>query len=125
MKTLASIALAGALAATSVGATATGASAGSWGGGWQHHGAHHNTYYVAPDAGGALVAGAILGLTLGMLAAPAFAEPPPPPLYYRSYAAIADEEHFDWCAATYETYNGESDTWVDFRGVEHRCVEPY
>ena len=125
-----SAALAGAVALSAVGMSATSASADRW----------HHHYQPAPsyDAGPALVAGAILGLAVGSMmqpepdyppyaaypaypAYPAYAPPPPPPGYSR-YAA--EEAHFRWCTATYESYNGETDTWTDYRGVPHRCIGP-
>lgn len=144
MKALTSIALASLVVA----ASATGASAGEWGGpgGWKRHGghprAHHQTYYQAPDAGGALLAGAILGLTFGLLANQAFAEPEPyyqqepaydpEPIYEPEYEprpfqhadAGAYLDHVERCKATYRSYNEESDTFVDFQGVVRRCLEP-
>jgi hypothetical protein len=139
MKTLTSIALAGALVA----ATASGASAGGWNGpgGWQRHGGphhyprpQHHVYQPAPDNGGALFAGAILGLTFGMIASQAFQQPEPyyaepqfqedyPPQFEQDYAAV-DMDHVEWCAATYRSYNRDSDTWIDFQGVVRQCVEP-
>lgn len=127
MRTLTSVALAGALAASAVAATATGASAGGW-----HHGPYpptHN-YYYGPDAG-AVAAGAIIGLAFGALASQAFAPapyyyypyPPAPPPVYPSYAY--GNPHTAWCAEQYSTYNPETDTWMDFQGVVHVCFGPY
>ncbi len=132
MNRFVSAALAGAVALSAVGMSTTGASADRW----------HHHYQPAPryDAGPALIAGAILGLAVGSLmqpepaypaypayrdypayrAYPAYAPPPPPP----DYAAYASEAHYQWCASHYETYNGESDTWIDYRGVPHRCLSP-
>ncbi|CAN5130222.1 hypothetical protein BH10PSE9_BH10PSE9_10070 [soil metagenome] len=135
MNKLVSVALAGLVAAATVAATAGTASAGGWqpgwqpGGnpGWQQH--HARPYYPGPrsyDPGPAIVTGAILGLTLGALATQPYYDdsyppPPPPPVqYYPSYAS----EHFNWCAATYPTYNSATDTWTDFRGAVWRCVGP-
>ena len=137
MKALTSIALASLVVA----ASATGASAGGSGpGGWKRHGghphAHHQTYYQAPDAGGALLAGAILGLTFGLLANQAFAEPEPyyepeptsepeyQPQPFQHADAGAYLDHVERCKATYRSYNEESDTFVDFQGVVRRCLEP-
>ena len=127
MNRFVSAALAGAVVLSAVGMSATSASADRW------HRDHRPHYRPAPqsDVGPALVAGAILGLAAGSLLQPepdyppyppypAYAPPPPPP----SYAAYAAEQHFEWCAATYETYNGETDTWIDYRGVPHRCFSP-
>lgn len=122
MNRLVSAALVGAVALSAVGASVTGASADRW---------HRHYYHPAPrnDVGPALVAGAILGLAAGSLMQsepaypvyPAYAPPPPPPDAYSAYAA---ERHFQWCSATYETYNGETDTWIDYRGVPHLCIGP-
>jgi hypothetical protein len=137
MKTITSIALASVLVA----ATASGASAGGWDGpgGWKHRGGHrphpqYNDYHQAPDAGGAIVAGAILGLTFGLLANQAFAEPEPyyyqpEPIYepepFQHADAGAYLDHVEWCRANYRSYNEETDTFRDFQGVIRRCVAPY
>jgi hypothetical protein len=144
MNKFTAIALASVVAASTVAATATSASAGGWGGpgGWKRHGdhphRHYQTYQQAPDAGGALVAGAFLGLTLGLLANQAFAEPEPyyeqepaydpEPIYepqsFRHADAGAYLDHVERCKATYRTYNEETDTFRDFQGVVRRCLEP-
>lgn len=118
MNRFASAAVAGAVA-LSFGVSVTGASADRW---------HHHYYEPAPrqDVGPALLAGTMLGLAVGALmqpepAYPAYAPPPPPPDGYADYDI---ERHFEWCTSTYETYNGETDTWIDYRGVPHRCVGP-
>jgi hypothetical protein len=124
-----SVALAGALALSAIAVSATGASAGNW--------PHHNNYpryqtqhyRPAPsyDPGPAIIAGTFFGLALGALAQPypaypAYPPPPPAPTYY--YPAYGDP-HFQWCAATYGNYDSRTDTWTDYRGVPHRCIEPY
>ena len=124
MNRFVSAALAGAIALSAVGMSATGASADRW----HHH--YQPQYRPAPhyDAGPAIIAGAILGLAVGSMlqpepvypAYPAYAPPPPPP----RYGAYAADAHFEWCASTYETYNGETDTWIDYRGIPHRCISP-
>ncbi len=125
MNRFVSAALAGAVALSAVGVSATSASA--------DHRHHRYPYAQAPrqsDLGPALVAGAIFGLAVGSLmqpepdyppypAYPAYAPPPPP-----DYGAYRSEAHYQWCASTYESYNGESDTWIDYRGVPHRCISP-
>ncbi len=153
MNRFVSVALAGSVALTAVGMSATGASAERW---HQYDRPHFRNdrphYQAAPrsDAGPALVAGAILGLAVGAMmqpqpAYPAYRTYPVYPAYpaYRtypahrpyaaypayvpppaSYAAYAANRHFQWCTATYETYNGETDTWIDYRGVPHRCISP-
>ena len=127
MNRFVSAALAGAVALSAVGMSATGASADRW-----HH-PYQPQYRPAPhyDAGPALIAGAIFGLAIGSLmqpepaypAYPVYAPPPPPPAPWNR-AAYAAEQHYQWCASTYETYNGETDTWIDYRGVPHRCIGP-
>ena len=126
MNRFVSAALAGAVALSAVAASATAASADRW-----HH--DYRPYREPPprhdDVGPALFAGAILGLAVGSMlqpepaypAYPAYALPPPPP---PDYGAYSSDSHFQWCASTYETYNGETDTWIDYRGVPHRCVSP-
>ena len=122
MKKFASVALAGAIAVAAVAVTAGSASAG----GWQHPYHQHNYYAPRPyDPGPAIVAGTIFGLALGAMAAPQPYyydpyPPPPPAAYYPTYSS----EHFNWCAGTYDTYNSATDTWTDFRGIAHRCIEP-
>ena len=131
MNRLVSVALAGAVALSAVGVSTTGASAGDR---WHHPydgRGYAPRYDRGPrnDVGPALVAGAIFGLAVGSLmqpdypdypAYPAYAPPPPRP----DYGAYASDAHFQWCASTYETYNGETDTWIDYRGVPHRCISP-
>ncbi len=122
MNRFVSATLAGAMALSVVGVSATGASADRW----HHH--YGPSYGPAPrhdDVGPALLAGTIFGLAVGSMMQPqptyrAYAPPPSPP-HYAGYAA---ERHFQWCSATYETYNGETDTWIDYRGVQRRCIGP-
>ena len=129
MNKFVSIALAGTVALSTIAVSATVASADGW-----RHRPHHPPYQAAPayDPGPAIFAGTILGLAVGSLlqpyptypaypAYPAYASPPPPP----PYPSYGEDEHFQWCTATYESYNGETDTWTDYRGVPHLCVGPY
>ena len=123
MNRFVSAALAGAVALSAVGVSATSAGADPW-----HHRYPHYDHGPGDSVGPALVAGAIMGLAVGTLleprpayAYPAYALPPPPP----DSEAYAAEEHFRWCSSTYETYNGETDSWTDYRGVPHRCISPY
>jgi hypothetical protein len=139
MKTLTSIVVAGALAATTIVASAAGASAGGWNGpgqwdgGWNKHRPHFERgprveYRSGPDAGGALLAGAFLGLAFGAIASQSFAQPAPEPepIYlappHPNYAAA--DAHFTWCTRTYSSYNGERDTFIDFQGIERVCIDP-
>ena len=141
MKILTSIAVAGLAAAVVISVGATGASAGGWDGdGWhKHKGPYpyhqsHEFYRDRGDTGGALVAGAFLGLALGALATdamvepePVMIEPEPPPFLpppHPNYS-FAEDQHVAWCAQTYRSYNAERDTFFDFRGVERRCITPY
>lgn len=126
MKTMTTLALAGALAASAVATTATTAAAGD---GWRHR--HHappvyGRYYYGPDAG-AVAAGAILGLAFGALTAQAFA---PAPIYYYAPAPpypvyIQGNPNAAWCSAQYPSYNPQTNTWADFYGVIHICYGPY
>ena len=139
MKILVSLAIAGALAAGGIAASSTGASAGQWNGNWNKHGPYphgpyqqhqqHQNYQSGPDIGGALVAGAFLGLAFGALASqPTYVEPVEPDTIYLppphpNYAAI--DTHYAWCAKTYRSYNGERDSFIDFQGIERLCIDPY
>jgi hypothetical protein len=120
MKTLVSVAVAGALGLGAVAASATGASANGWNNGYWGHPRPHYVYRGAPDNGGAIVAGTLFGLFAGAIAADALNNPPPPayPVYASSY-----EEHVAWCHQTYASYDPRTDTWVDFEGVAHQCIE--
>jgi hypothetical protein len=136
MKIIGSIAVAAAIAASS----ATAANAGGWGppgGGPYGYGPYHHrhdhgpavVYRNGPDAGGALLAGAFLGLAFGAIASQSYAEPAPAPepVYLPpprpNYAAV--DQHVAWCTQTYRSYNAERDTFFDFQGIERRCVDPY
>jgi hypothetical protein len=128
MRIIAPIAIAATLAAL----TATSASAGNWNGPYPYHHRPHPgptvVYRSAPDNGGALVAGAVLGLAFGAIASQAFAAPPPPePVYLpppRPNLAAVDA-HIAWCSQKYRSYNAERDTFIDFQGIERLCVDPY
>ncbi len=127
MNRFVSAALAGAVALSAVAVSATTAGADPWD--------HHRYYDRGSDVGPAIVGGAILGLAVGSMLqpepvypapvyvepAPIYVEPPPPPPPVYAYDSDA---HFQWCASTYSTYNGETDTWIDYRGVPHRCIGP-
>jgi hypothetical protein len=132
MKAIASVAIAGLLAATSLATTSVTADAG----GKHHHYKykhHHNGY----NPGAGFAAGAILGLTFGALSAPTYYYPPPvyyypppPPLpppprrAYYSYGGDAYAQHVSWCSAQYRSYNVDYNTWVDYDGYVHECVSP-
>ncbi len=131
MKTLVSVAVAGALAVASLTAIPAAANAGWHDHGWQHdgwrdhgwrdHGRRDHGWHSGPGAG--FAAGTILGLTFGALATgPYYAPPPPPPppLYPQRVSWAA---HVNWCEETYNTYSPETDTWYDYNGT-HRCVGP-
>jgi hypothetical protein len=136
MKIVAPIAIAATLAAL----TATAASAGGWGpyggpgpGYDPYHRPHHGptmVYRSGPDAGGALLAGAFLGLAFGAMVSQSMAGPPAPepePMYLPpprpNYAAV--DRHIAWCTQTYRSYNAERDTFLDFQGIERLCIDPY
>jgi hypothetical protein len=136
MKAIASVAIAGLLAATSLATTSVAANAG--GKHWKHH--HHN-YNKGYNPGAAFATGAILGLTFGALSAPTYYYPPPvyyypppPPLppaprypAYYSYSAgpDANAQHVSWCYSRYRSYNARYNTWVGFDGLVHQCVSPF
>jgi hypothetical protein len=128
MKSVARLALAGALASALLAPTVISAAAG---GGhdrdWRRHRPHHHHSHRW-DPGPAILGGAVLGLTLGALANPYY-YPPPPPLYApyppSHPAYYYDDEHIAYCSAMYRSYDAETDTWVDFNGVIHQCVGPY
>lgn len=137
MKKIASIALAGTLALTAV---ATAAAPAAAGGGWRNGPPPHHQHHYQPRGGnnGAnLAAGALFGFTLGAIASQAFAPPayyyPPQPVYYPPappppvYPAypVYSNPNASWCAAQYASYNPQTNTWVDFRGVVHVCYGPY
>jgi hypothetical protein len=133
MKAIASVAIAGILAATSLATTTVTADAG---------GKHHKNYYKHHHSGGynpgaAFATGAILGLTFGALSAPTYYYPPPvyyypppPPLpppprrAYYSYGGDVYAQHVSWCSSRYRSYNAEYNTWVDYDGFVHECVSP-
>jgi hypothetical protein len=141
MKIIGSIAIAAALAAS----TASAANAGGWGGGPYggpgpygygqgpyHHRPHGPAvvYRDSGNAGGALLAGAFLGLAFGAIASQSMAPPPPPapepdylPPPRPNLAAV--NRHVAWCSQTYRSYNAERDTFFDFRGIERVCLDPY
>jgi hypothetical protein len=134
MRTLVSVALAGAIAAATV-ATGAGIASADWNGGYGR--THANLGWNGPPSGydwhrrphdhgwnpGAAAAGMVLGFTLGALATPPYPYydyPPPPPAPY----AYRVEAHINWCSATYPSYNAENDTWLDYGGIIHPCIGP-
>lgn len=143
MKAIASVAIAGMLAATSLTTTTVTADAG--GKHWKHH--NNNNYYNYNNhyshgwnPGAALATGAILGLTFGALATPNYYyapprayyyPPPPPPPAYPSYYAYSNgpahvgSQHASWCFSRYRSYNVTYNTWVGFDGYVHQCVSPF
>lgn len=48
--------------------------------------------------------------------------PPPPRRLHPAYAAA--NQHIEWCLAMYDTYDIETDTWVDVHGNVRACA-PY
>jgi hypothetical protein len=137
MKTIVSLAVAGALAVGSIAASLSSASAGQWNGNWGKHAPyphgpyqyHQKHYQSGPDVDGALIAGTFLGLAFGALASQSYAEPvpPPEPVYlappHPNFAAV--DQHIAWCSANYRSYNAERDTFIDFQNIERPCLDPY
>ena len=130
MKMLVSVAAAAAIGLAGVAAGATGASANGWNGGW--NGPHPNwghphphygyAYQGGGSDGGAIIAGALLGFAAGAIIANA--DQPPPPAPYQQYAETY-ADHVAWCRQTYPaTYDQQSDSWTDFEGGVHQCIEP-
>jgi hypothetical protein len=126
MKTIWRLASAGVIAAALLAPTIGTAAAGGGDWNWKHH---HHGGGGGWDAGGAILGGAVLGLTIGALANPYYG--PPPPAYYAypppppPYPSDYTEDHIAWCSATYHSYNAETDTFIGFDGYAHRCVDPY
>jgi hypothetical protein len=128
MKTIASVAVAGMLAVSSFAAATTDASAG--GKHWKRHYPHHHYHSRGGWGPGAAVAtGALLGLTIGALAAPRYYEPPPvryydaPPSPPRGYTYSA--QHVSWCSDRYRSYDAYDNSWVDYDGFARQCVSPF
>jgi hypothetical protein len=149
MKAIASVAIAGLIAATSLTTTVTPADAG--GKHWKqnqwsqnkhykqpHHGNkyyNNNNYYNNGwNPGAALATGAILGLAFGALATPnyyyapkvyAYTPPPPPyPNYYNPYGPV-NAQHVSFCKSKYRSYNIKYNTWIGYDGLVHQCISPY
>lgn len=139
MKTIATLALASAIAATSLATTTTAADAG--GNQWKynnnyHYGKHRSNGWYP---GGALAAGALLGFAFGTLATPNYYYapppprayyPPPPPAYpvYPAYGYQVGPQasaHVNWCYSHYRSYNVQRNTWVGYDGYVHQCVSPF
>jgi hypothetical protein len=134
MKTIASLAAAGLIAATSLASTTVTADAG--GKHWKGGNNYHNHYYYKRDngwnSGAALATGAILGLSIGALAAPRYyAPPPPPPVYYEppppdyGYYGGPTAQHISWCESRYRSYDPRNNSFVGYDGYIHQCVSPF
>lgn len=147
MKAIASVAIAGLIAATSLTSTVTPANAG--GKNWKHnqwshnHGNkhwkgnyNHKKHYYSNgwNPGAALATGAILGFAFGALATPnyypaprvyAYTPPPPPP--YPTYYAYGptNAQHVSYCSQKYRSYDIRYNTWIGFDGLVHQCISPY
>ena len=141
MKTIASVAIAAVIAATSLTTTIAPASAGSFKfgvhhySGGHHHGSHHrNRHYRHrhnSGPGAAIAAGAILGLAFGALSTPSYYYPPTYPRQrypaYYPYAAGPgmNSQHVSFCYSRYKSYNANTNTWLGYDGYVHQCVSPY
>jgi hypothetical protein len=133
MKSFASLAAAGLIAATSLASTTVTADAGgkNWNGGYhkQYHYKHDNGW----NPGAALATGAILGLAIGSLAAPSYYYAPPPPVYYAppppppayGYYGGPTAQHISWCESRYRSYDARYNTFVGYDGYVHQCVSPF
>jgi hypothetical protein len=145
MKTIASVAIAGLIAATSLTTTIMPADAGGnhWNNNqWNYNhwnGSHyHKNYYYSKgwNPGAALATGAILGFAFGALATPnyyyappvyAYAPPPPPPPPYPNYYYYGpmNAQHVSYCKSKYRSYNIRYNTWIGYDGLVHQCISPY
>jgi hypothetical protein len=135
MKTVASLAAAVLIAATSLASTTVTADAG--GKHWQGKPHYTNNYYYYRggngwNSGAALATGAILGLSIGALAAPRYYAPaPPPPVYYQppppayGYYGGPTAQHISYCESRYRSYDARYNTFVGYDGYIHQCVSPY
>lgn len=144
MKAIATVAIAGLIAATSLTSTATPADAGGkhwkhkqWGYSQKHWkgGHHHKKYHSSKgwNPGAALATGAILGFAFGALSTPNYYSPPtvyykaPPPPPYPDYYAYGpmNAQHISYCKSKYRSYNVKYNTWIGFDGLVHQCISPY
>ncbi len=152
MKFIATVAITGLIAATSLTSVATPALAGDrhwngqqwnynngWNGGYHHKkgGYHQKKYYSSNNSwnpGAALATGAILGFAFGALATPSYYAPPkvyypapPPPPPYPTYYAYGplNAQHVSYCQSSYRSYNARYNTWIGFDGIVHQCISPY
>ena len=66
----------------------------------------HRRYYHRHDNGGAVAAGAIIGLALGAILANQAAQ------YNRSV---------EWCMRRYRSYDPRTHTWIDYHGRVRYC----
>ena len=129
MKRIASLAMAGVLAASAMAFTVDTADAGKrWHGPPRHkppvvHHHHHNN-------GSGLAAGLFLGLTAATIGHALIAPAPPayypPPTYYPPQPGVpAPSAHSQWCATNYPSYDFHTNTIVDMYGVRRPCYSPY
>jgi hypothetical protein len=137
MKAIASVAIAAIIAATSLTTTIAPANAGSFqfgvhynnGGyyyGGHHRKRHHHHRRHHSGVGGAVAAGAILGLALGAMGTPNYYYQPRPRGYY-PYAVghSANAQHVSWCHNRYKSYNARTNAWFGYDGYYHQCRSPY
>jgi hypothetical protein len=124
MKKLIALSLAAVMAAGSMAAATTSASArnGYWGGYGGHHRYHGYGGYGGYGYGG-FVGPFVLGSIFGMLVQP-YAQPYP--YYPRRYAYnYQGNGNVGWCAAHYRTYNPATNMFYVRRGVLAVCRSPY
>ena len=143
MKAIASVAIAGLIAATSLTTVVTPATAG--GKYWKPY-PYYGKYYKKGynrgwNPGAALATGAILGFAFGALAAPnyyynrprVYYAPAPPPPYPQPYPYAPypttqgpnNAQHVSWCYDRYRSYDAKHNTWIGYDGLVHQCVSPY
>ncbi len=138
MKAIASVAIAGLIAAASLTTVVTPAKAG--GQYWKpypYYGKYYRKgYNKSWNPGAALATGAILGFAFGALATPNYyyyqprvyyapAPPPPYPPPYPYGQGANNAQHVSWCYDRYRSYDAKHNTWIGYDGLVHQCVSPY
>ncbi|MEJ0097451.1 MAG: BA14K family protein [Bauldia sp.] len=112
MKKILALGLAAAMAAGTIAATSTEASARPHY--WPQHNFNHGHYW-----GGGGGPSFFFGFGAPNYYYPDYYYAPPLPVY--NYGSA----HIRWCAQTYKTYNARTDTFFVRPGVPARCVAPF